>query len=438
MPTWLWILVPVSAAAEPAISETELVWMAREVAPMVEEVAGRPFKRLPEVVAADPARIAEVVYQEQLHLLRDVDGLPPDEAEDHARRTATAMSSAFAGKYGFLDGRLYVSVEGIADSLFLEGGPEWLLRPLVRVVIAHELTHALQDQWTDLDALVQAAPNGDAIMAMNCAVEGHAVWVHEQVGRRLQMPDAVAQMGDLLGYDEPLRRRMDPNDFYHVYVYGLGRDFIAQHADYGGTEQVWRVLADPPDATRQIVSPEDWFDGQPPDLDADQRRILRRASRRLAGRGWRSEDQAMGDFDVRDQLVRAGADLRIADDLDMGWNSRLVGGAMAGVEVQLLRFKSDDGARRFVEDMRDQAEAQAEAVGRDPFISADAGAFDAVRADHAAHEAITVSFLPEAADHLGRVWVARGSDVVQVVLVNAPATDREVAATIEAVFRGLR
>ena len=35
------------------------------------------------------------------------------------------------------------------------------------------------------------------------------------------------------------------------------------------------------------------------------------------------------------------------------------------------------------------------------------------------------------------VWVARSSDVVQVVTVNAPATDKEIATSIHRVFRGL-
>ena len=45
----------------------------------------------------------------------------------------------------------------------------------------------------------------------------------------------------------------------------------------------------------------------------------------------------MGDFEVRDQLVRAGGHAEIADDLDVGWNSRLVGGgAMHGVVTDSL------------------------------------------------------------------------------------------------------
>lgn len=430
---------PAAAGTEAPPSEVtaiELQWIAKEIAPTVAEIAGREFRALPELVLADRSQIEHVLYEEQLRLLSGVDGMTPTDAEAHAARTAREMSAAFAGKYGFLDGRLYVSIDGIRQSLALEGAPDWMLRPVVRVVIAHELTHALQDQYTDLEQLVHDAPGSDAIMAMNCAVEGHAVWVHEQVGAALGLEPAVEMMTRMLGYDQPARRRMEPDDFYHTYVYGLGRDFVAYHAAIGGVERVWQVLADPPNATSMIVSPDTW-DSPVGEVDPIVRRVMRNASKRLGGPGWRAEDSAMGDYDVRDQLVRAGANSAIADDLDFGWNSRLVGGAMAGVEVQLLRFKTVAGARAFVENMRAQAEAQASLVGADdPFINAVAGSFDRVQGDRSAREAFTVALV--GVDRLGRVWVARGSDVVQIVLVNAPATDREVAASIDQVFRGAR
>jgi hypothetical protein len=419
------------------VSLTELGWMVKEVAPMVEEASGRDFVVLPEVVHASRDQLADVVYQEQLHLLRDVDGLSEEEAERSARRTAIEMSGAFAGKYGFLDGRLYVSVEGISDSLALEGAPQWMLRPMIRLVIAHELTHALQDQHSDLETLVAAAPSGDAIMAINCAVEGHAVWVHEQVAERTNNHGTSVVLSRMLGYDQPARKRMNPDHFYHTYVYGLGREFVAWHHEQGGNERVWQVLAAPPLATSMIVDPGSWG-AQVGRVDPTVQRVLRRASERLAGKGWQPTDEAMGDYDVRDQLVRAGADSELADGLALGWNSRLVGGAMAGVEVQLLEFESPVSASAFVDALREQAEAQAERVGVDLFISADAGAFDLVRGDSSAREAITVTLLgEELEDHLGRIWVARGNVVVQVVLVNAPANERQVAASIDRVFRAV-
>lgn len=417
------------------VTDAELRAMVSELAGRVEAVAGRSFTRLPEVVLADRNIIGEVVFREQAHLLRAVEDMPGQEADENARRSAARSGGTFAGKYGFLDGKLYVAPLDLEESVAFAGAPAWILRPLLRVVIAHELTHALQDQHLDLDRAALEATDPDAIMALNCAMEGHAVWVHEQVGEAEGLGEAVEWMARLLEYDAPIRRRMDPDVFYQTYVYGLGREFVAYHARQGGNDEVWRVLAAPPTATRMIVDPSLW-DDPVQSVGATAQSVMRRASRRLGPRAWRAVDSRLGDYDLRDQLVRAGADADIADALDMGWNSRLVGGAMAGVEVQVLRFSNDEAALAYVDGMIEQAVVTKALVGDDPHIRADAGAFDRVRADRSGRERFEVRLVGPA-DHLGRIWVARGSDVVAVVLVNAPASDREVATSIQSVFRAL-
>ncbi len=425
-----------SVASASSVTHTELVVMRDEVLPLVEQITGRRLSPVPELVSADAHLLARVVADEQRHLLEGA-GIDVTTADEAAQQTALETAPAFAGKYGFLDGRLYVSTEGLEDALAIEGYPEWMLRPALRVVIAHELVHALQDQVVDLDHTVTSAGSADAVMALNCLVEGHAVWVHEQVGHALGLDPAVAAVADLLGTDTTFRRRMDPREFQQRYVYGLGRDYVSWHADHGGTDAVWRALADPPTSTAQIVSPWALDPASTLVTSGRERRALLRAGERLAGPGWRADAQPLGDYDVRDQLVRAGADQRIADALRDGFNTRLVGGVMAGVEVQVMEFDDDAGARAFVQGMRRQAEAQAELVGRDPFIQAIATDFDRVRGDTAGREAVTVRLFGDSVDRLGKVWVARGPHVVQVVLVNSPATDRQVAMSIESVFRAI-
>lgn len=433
----VWLSGSLTAAASPdAVTLTEMRWMVKEVAPIVEEVTGRRFTSLPEVVHASQDDLTEVVYEEQIHLMQRTSDKSEQDIERAARRTAVQMSGAFAGKYGFLDNRLYISVEGIEDAMALEGGQPWMLRPMMRLVIAHELAHALQDQSANLEEIVASAPSSDAIMAINCAVEGHAVWVHEAVADKLDLHATSEILSKMLGYDQPARRRMSPDHFYHTYVYGLGREFIAYHAR-SGSDHLWEVIANPPLSTGMIVDPKRWGT-EVTRVDPAVLRVMRRASKALAGKGWHPTDEAMGDFDVRDQLVRAGVDDRLADELSRGWNSRLVGGAMAGVEVQLLQFETPVSAQAFVGALRRAAEAQAEEVGLDLFISAAAGGFDLVRGDSSARESITVTLLgEEPEDHLSRIWVARGNMVVQVVLVNAPASERRVAASIGRVFRAV-
>jgi hypothetical protein len=443
MGSWLCALVVSWSAAFGAappehsapLTGPELRRMVEELAPEVASVAGADFLWLPVVVLADRLSIAEVVRREQTHLLEDLHGMEPEEAQSNAQRSANGIGGTFAGKYGFLDGKLYVSPSDLEEAIAFEGAPRHLLRPMMEVVLAHELTHALQDQHLDLDQAALRAVEPDAMMALNCAVEGHAVWVHEQVGERRHLRDEVVLMSKLLRYHEPVRRRMDPDAFYQAYVYGFGRDFIAYHARHGGTEQVWRVLSRPPTATRMIVDPAQWDDPMQT-VNRSAKVVMRRASRRLAGPDWRPMDSALGDFDVRDQLVRAGVDSALADDLDTGWNSRLVGGAMAGVELQVLRFNHPASAFAYVDGMLSQAQDTERLVGDDPHISAQAGRFERVPSDRSGRERFDVQFIGPA-EHLGRVWVARGADVVVVVLVNAPASDRQVATAIQSVFRAL-
>lgn len=469
---WLFLTFHTPAAGSSAIEHAELLSMVDEIAPIVAEVAGRDFESLPPVVIADLKLLSEVIYEEQRHLLADVEGLVPEEIESSARRRSLERASSFAGKYGLLDGRLYVSVDGLRYTLGERGSPESLLRPLVRIVIAHELAHALQDQHTDLDHLTHTAEGTDAMMALNCALEGHATWVHEAVADRMGLGEAEALMAQLMGYDEPIQGRMDPADFYPSYVYGLGRDFVAFHAEEGGTEQVWRVLAHPPAGTSEIVTPETWgalFD----EIDAPLQDTLTRSSRRLtyrswparalrslAGHAWRPQGTPMGDYSVRDQLIRTGGDATLAGQLQGGWSASFVGGAAESVEVKLLRFRDPQSARAYVDEMRRQATvtqaetlallafvdelqrsdalSQAEATALGGSFDVTVGAFDRIDSDASAREQISIQlFGVGPRDDLSRIWAARGADVVEVATSNPRVGDRRIAISMNQVFRAL-
>ncbi|MEM6926724.1 MAG: hypothetical protein AAF602_07360, partial [Myxococcota bacterium] len=370
-----WIFGVLTAHASPldrSIHPTELRSMVEEIAPVVEEVAGRRFTTLPKVVAADEARLREVIYAEQLHLWSR-EGLDGPEAEERARLLAGDVASTFAGKYGFLDKTLYISVESLALRLAAERAPAWLFRPMVRVVIAHELAHALQDQHTDLAAMAVAAHGTDAVIAINCAIEGHAVYVHEAVASRMGLTEALGLMADLLGTERELGPTLDPDAYHNAYVYGRGRDFVAFHMHHGGTEQVWRMLQRPPATTSQITSPDRWLHRRALSWPHPE---LRRTARRLSPRRWRTDTRRLGDYEVRDQLLRAGGSEVLADALVDGWNARAIGTGNQGLELQHLRFESAETATSFVVQMRIGANRQASLLQGDPFVRATSGQLD--------------------------------------------------------------
>lgn len=432
-----------SGAARAADPELEaLERLVAELVPDVEAAAGRTFREVPEVVLAEPEDIARVLHDERVHLMTRISGLEPDEAERAARSGAEPVAS-FVGKYGFLDKKLYVLRGGVMVALASRGVDRELAPRVTELVIAHELVHALQDQHVDLARVVGARTDGDAVVAVNCTVEGHAVWVQERVGRARGHDDAVREVAHILGYDPDGATWLDPEAFYTSYVYGQGRNFVAHHAEQGGIEATWELLAHPPARSAMILAPEQHDEHADPPFDPRLRGAVSRARDRLAPRRWRSEDEAVGDYALRERLAPLPFGHLIPMDWRAGWSSRASDNPLAWVEVQLLSFEHHEAADAYVAGMALQAEvdlamAVPPAVGAlkgGPRVDGSVAPFGPM-ADEAAEQRLTVELGPgERAQELRQVWASRGAHVVQVSIVNHRAADRRVARAIRGVFR---
>jgi len=200
-------------------------------------------------------------------------GLLPEDADLRAL-VLELLGDAIAGFYNPDEERLVI-VQRSGDFGALE-----------RFTIAHEFTHALQDQHYDLD---QIRPEGDAVtsdadLARLAFVEGDAqllsfLWAQENLGLS-EMADlltgsATAGQEDILARMPPILRRQ------LLFPYFEGLTFVQGLYTAGGWEAVDAVYADPPDSTEQILHPERYPDDQPTTLDAADRA-------RELGAGWTS------------------------------------------------------------------------------------------------------------------------------------------------------
>ena len=428
------LLLTAAAWAQAPTLDDALGPLVAELVPLVEATAGAEFVTTPEVVLADAAMLSEVLFEEQRHLLTRLTDLDDDEATAAARASADDLAAVFAGKYGFLDKRLYISIDVITDRLKAQGAPSSQAGPMVTVVLAHELTHALQDQHADLERVVSTTGTADGVMAANCLVEGHAVWVHERVAAALGYDEASELMAEALGYRGSVPRDMEA--FYTAYVYGLGRDFVDYHGREGGTDRVWELFDEPPAHTATIARPDQW---RTPDARSPKglARAMRRASRRLGRAEWRVSAQVLGDYDVREQLALGGAGPHLADQVDGAWHAQSIGGPGLGVQVQAIRFDRAAMAQAYVLSMGRHAAFKTAAMDHDAQVSATAGVFDAVPADVSARESIALRRGYDS-QQLGTVWLAEGRDVVQVITVNQTPADRHIARAVRPVLRALR
>jgi hypothetical protein len=139
-------------------------------APMVEEALGRPWKTTPRIEVRTHDQVREFVLEH----LRDstaqrelagetaafhVLGLIPDTL-DLAKFFVPLLSEQIIGYYDPRTKVLYV----------VDGAPE----DYVGLTILHELVHALQDQYINLDSLEQLTKDSDRQTAMQAVIEGQA------------------------------------------------------------------------------------------------------------------------------------------------------------------------------------------------------------------------------------------------------------------------
>lgn len=159
-----------TAGAARAQDENAALQIAREVTPGVEGAVGLKFRREPSILVRSREQVRGYLSRKL------AEEIPPAEmaAVQRAYRAFALISPTTDLRRLMLD--LYSEqVAGYYDpdssALFVVRGAD----PLVlRLILAHELVHALQDQYTSLNAILKLRRQNDRQMAGQAVAEGQA------------------------------------------------------------------------------------------------------------------------------------------------------------------------------------------------------------------------------------------------------------------------
>lgn len=181
------------------------------------------------------------------------------------------MKSQVAGFYD-PHGKQMVLVEGGADLGFWNDAAEFMVQRDVggEILLAHELTHALQDQNFDLESsLDKVKDDDDRGLALKSVAEGDATlagFAYAMGGIDDATADLlVANLKDLpkllaaqapdtpLGVSAPL-----------LFQYSEGVSFVAEAYRRGGWTAVDALYRKPPESSHQILHPALYFDNPGP------------------------------------------------------------------------------------------------------------------------------------------------------------------------------
>jgi hypothetical protein len=275
--TWLAgvvVLAALGAGGAPAsgpperLSPAEAQRLVDEVVPRVEQLRGLTFKRPVPVEVVDDAtarehfmaRLHEFDQTQQLEKTQRVYellGLIPAGA-DLLELLLGAVEEQAGGYYDPSSGAYY-----LLDDMPAAAAP---------IFTAHELTHALEDQYFDLDGrLREVVENDDRLLARSAVHEGSAtvlmgVYAVEAVMRGELDPDALQTLAQteagraarLMSLpDVLLRQLLGPYVLGATFLAGddltsLARGFPEQAAD--------RAMGEGPESTEQILHPEKYWD----------------------------------------------------------------------------------------------------------------------------------------------------------------------------------
>jgi hypothetical protein len=347
---------PSAALPSPSSAPASLPPAIAAIVPQVEAARGLRFLR--------PVTPRPVTQEEMAAIVSEsIDrSLPADEAAAMAKAWATIgvlpEGTDLLATYRELTASQVIGLyDETSKSLYFVGSSN--PTPLERFTLAHELTHALDDQHFDLGRLdeLTAKCQDDRVDAYTSLAEGDAMEAAFQWARDNLSLQELTEFGVEAAQAPPPPASTPPFLIDLIeFPYTDGQAFVDALRAQGGQGAVDAAFTDPPASTEQILHP-DRYAGDAPESVA----VPRLAAR--LGAGWRDLDvQEVGEEWLRHMLALR-LDEAQADAAAEGWDGgqyRAFADSDRVAVVMDTAWDSPDEAEEFAQAIR-------EWVGGDPF-----------------------------------------------------------------------
>jgi hypothetical protein len=367
----LLLLTPMVAWTQPS----EVQATIDEIQTQVEEIRGLTAKNPVQIGFLNRDQLKQKLIEEF-----DAEWSPEDRRTDQELMVMLGFLEPTDDLYKIELDLLTEQVAGFYDpkdkELYLISG-EQTLGAVDRYTMAHELTHALQDQYYQLDQPpwdVEESHNDDELTATSCLAEGDAMRVSNRYallyidsGELLLDSEDSSSSTQLLGAPEYIQDSL-------LFPYTEGTSFVSR-AGGGSNTKVDAMFEDPPDSTEQIMHPDLYPKDVPqvveiPDLS------------QVLASGWEQiEYNVLGEFDVL-ELFKSQLSVSRAREAAAGWDGNTYqyyrrgdGGKLL---VQSYEWDTPDDAVEFAEAFEDYVPgrfADASSSEKDGWLRWEAGGY---------------------------------------------------------------
>jgi len=268
----LLLFLPVAVAQEPATQQASLqslLAQADDVLREMSQLTGLPIKGPLKKQVVNRSEVTKYL-EENLH-----EEMTP--AEIHAQEALVRALGLVPQDFSlerFLVAFYTEQAAGFYDykrrTMFIA---DWVPPDMQAMTLAHELTHALQDQNFDLDRYMHARrDDDDATGARLAVIEGYAtaaMFQHLAGGVDLaQLPSLSSLMQEMMPQQIEGAPEFNNAPYFFreqalfPYVQGVG--FIEAGLQQGGWKNLDTLFQDAPETTRQIFDPQTYYHHQTP------------------------------------------------------------------------------------------------------------------------------------------------------------------------------
>jgi len=317
--------------------------MIGKAEPLIEEITGMKFKERIKFKLVKREVVRDVLAEELLPQFKNLlKGSNDDEIARQVETSAHDVSQSLLGKYSLIKKEFLIVPDNIESLIknFDIKDEDW--QDFVFLVVAHEMVHALDDQYFELLNKETAMDNAEGMQAFGALVEGHAVYVTNKIAERLKLSDTVNTA------KEVSLKSVGGG----IYIKGSG--FVEAIINKKGLAGVAEAFASPPVSTRQIMNPEEYFNPLTA-VAFDCSKLLEKVAGTLPTEGMQTQSTSLGTMTLSAMLIADGIPEKeanaVADDC-------LNGAVVIAVKQTLkpkmmtviaLNFASREGAVKFFE-----------------------------------------------------------------------------------------
>lgn len=437
------IIVLHFTSPKPIVTDQQLSAYVAEMIPQVEKIVGRKFQANPKYKLITKSDLTPILIDSWSAVGRmRYPGIDTNQIRKKVKYDVRGFTESCSGVYVDTTKTIYILPENIRK----EAANEAKIKPQqmsshIKLIIAHELTHAMQDQELKMNEAYGRARSDEQHDAFWAVTEGQAIFVTRRLETSLGaqgIEDAIYNAlysSRLKDMDVATKINYERRNHYIRYLYDYGCRFIAWHYEHGGNDRVWQILANPPKDVNKVIHPERY--GQKRVQSIDYAAMLDGLDKRLGSQNWPVQNRERSEMEMRSAF--AGIDPSLLDKILDGMEHAQLLSAdndKVSVDIRLYVLKNPALARMFLIQLEKSFDDRFQSLRNSKelkVIDVTSTDFKGINSDLARKS--TVVYVANGMDTT--VWVVRNKILVHVILCGVKASDKHIAKVTEEVFRRL-